>query len=82
MNLGVERFLILGCVAVLILELPQLVDDLEFGDGYPGVAPAGAALGELALQALESPQLELHPEAALAVVVTHEPAELPATPGL
>ena len=29
MNLGVERFLILGCLAVVILELPHLLGDVE-----------------------------------------------------
>jgi hypothetical protein len=29
MNLGVERFLILGCIAVVILEMPNLIADLQ-----------------------------------------------------
>jgi|FLOH01.1.fsa_nt_gi hypothetical protein len=29
MNLGLERFLILGCIAVVILEMPQLIGDVQ-----------------------------------------------------
>jgi hypothetical protein len=29
MSLGVERFLILGCIAVVVLEIPNLIGDVE-----------------------------------------------------
>ncbi len=40
MNPGVERFLILGCIAILILEAPSLLGVLRFGDGSAAVLAA------------------------------------------
>jgi hypothetical protein len=87
MNLGIERFLILGCIAVLILELPQLVLDVELGDGFPG------SRGERALAAealIEPAPIEVAREECLdplagdilVGLVASDAALLPATSGL
>ena len=83
MNLGIERFLILGCVAVLILELPEILTDLRLGDGFPGVTAPAALVAEVAEPSTSTLELVLEPESdVLAKLVAHEPVWLPATPGL
>jgi hypothetical protein len=55
MNPGIERFLILGCLAVLILELPGLLADLTLGDGSAAVLAAEQALVSAPLVAEAAP---------------------------
>jgi len=80
MNLGIERFLLLGCIAILILELPEILSDLRLGDGFPG---AGVAV---VVEVQAAPELAFTDD-VLAKLVAHEPlvqepVRLPATPGL
>jgi hypothetical protein len=58
MNPGMERFLILGCLAVLILELPGLLADLTYGDGSAAVLAAEqpAVSGPLVAEAAPLPE--------------------------
>jgi len=79
MNLGIERFLILGCIAVLILELPQLFTDLELGDGFPATSPVATPVVVVVAEVPE-------PAAPVLMVlegdVLAEAVELPSVPGL
>lgn len=78
MNLGIERFLILGCIAVLIVEVPQLMRDWRMGDGFvAGSIEAPSFV--LELEGTESNGVLL---GQLAVLVAEEPIMLPSTPGL
>lgn len=70
MNLGVERFLILGCVAVLVMEVPQLIQDWRIGDGFVEPRPAPVVV--------ELEQVELLEQ----LVLDELQVELPGTPGL
>ena len=40
MTPGIERFLLLGCLAILVLEAPSLLADLSLGDGSRAVLAA------------------------------------------
>ncbi len=86
MNLGVERFLMLGCLAVLILELPQLLEDWRLGDGYPGEVPQPVVVVEATPEQLQQSELQLaEADEQLAKLNGMDPVgqiELPATPGL
>ena len=53
MNPGVERFLILGCIAILILEAPSLLKDLRFGDGSYAVLAAEPAATAVVVEPVE-----------------------------
>ncbi len=69
MNLGIERFLVLGCIGVAILELPHVLDDLRHRDGYPAFVQAHAR----ALAAAEAADASAAPSLALR---DHEESEL------
>lgn len=81
MNLGIERFLLLGCFAILILELPELVVDVELGDGFPGAQPSPALVVEAS--APESAEgLALDELVAVEATVPEQVFTLPSVPGL
>jgi len=89
MNLGIERFLILGCIAVLILEAPSLMADLARGDGSAALLAQSSAVQTplMAEVAPALPETQLVPTVELAVVEPADPQVvlanlLPDQPGL
>ena len=89
MNPGVERFLILGCIAILILEAPSLLGDLRFGDGSYAVlaaerpAPTVELLAsEVAPEPPEALELAVEPEPEVLALAELPPELLPEQPGL
>jgi len=89
MNAAVIRALVLGCVAILILELPEVVDDYQRGDGFATVsaeqieldraaALEASAAEELVREASQAPESL----ASLLGAEAIEPVELSAIPGL
>lgn len=88
MNLGLERFLLLGCFAVLILELPQVFLDLRLGDGFSidqsATSPVARLLPVIDEQPVSKEELESKPlqHGFLAQLEPIEAVKLPSTPGL
>lgn len=86
MNVAVIRALILGCVAILILELPEVVDDYQRGDGFAAVAAEQVELDRAAALEAEAPDRASAPAfealAQWAREDAPEPVEMAAVPGL
>lgn len=86
MNLGVERFLILGCLAVVVLEIPNLIGDVESATVQNEVVEqmiAERAADAAAIETIEvasGAAVELLKEETLAALRLDE--LLPAQPGL
>jgi len=90
MSPGVERFLILGCIAILILEAPSLLKDLRLGNGsYAVLAAERAPLVEAEVRPAESGEPVApvsHQEPAALALAERRPLDLaalsPEQPGL
>ncbi|MDF1798733.1 MAG: hypothetical protein P1V81_06120 [Planctomycetota bacterium] len=87
MNLGVERFLILGCIAVLILEAPSLMADLTRGDGSAAVLAQSSVQVAPLVAEVVPPEAQPQPAVELAAVEPGAPVVvlanlLPDQPGL
>ena len=88
MNLGIERFLILGCLAVVVLEVPNLIGDVESASVQNQVVEqmiaeraASAAVGPLELAAV--PEVVEPVAAQVEVLAALRTGELlPSRPGL
>tara|TARA_R110000868_G_C10493630_1_gene730448 strand:- start:87 stop:356 length:270 start_codon:yes stop_codon:yes gene_type:complete len=89
MNLGVERFLILGCLAVVVLEIPNLIGDVESASVQNEVVEqmiAERAADAAALEAIEvanvAPAVDADPTMAEVLAALRTDELLPARPGL
>ena len=86
MNLGIERFLILGCLAVVLLEIPNLIGDVKSATVQNEVVEKMIAKRAAEAAALESIEVasgaavELPKNEALAELRMEE--LLPSHPGL
>lgn len=90
MKLGIESFLILGCIAVVILEMPHLIGDIESASVRTSsvnallanrAVPAEQAI-DVALDSAPTNALLASGEALAAVDVADLAELLPAQPGL
>lgn len=81
MSSVLERVLLLGCIAILLLELPGVIADWRFGDGFAQVEQAQRASDALAASEVEGADTTSAVFAAL-LEEAAAPVELAAVPGL
>lgn len=82
MNIAIGRVLILGCIAILLLELPSVIGDYQHGDGFRAVAAQQVELERTAQAAQAPAPPALHTLEHAVARAAFEPVELVAIPGL
>lgn len=76
MNAALYRTLILGCIAIVLLELPGVISDWRFGDGFEAMAATQSGNSTAPSAAYDNPMAALVQPAAELLMVEAEPGTL------